>query len=367
MSIKKTIILITLLIFSTINLNAENFTKVASSKPVLVQSGKEKEWCPICGMSIKMFYKTSHTSKLFNHNNKDRQYCSVRCLVVDMKEYTIDLKSIKVVDASSQQLISAINAFYVVESKVKGTMSKVSKLAFATKNDANEFIKKYGGRVVSFKEVLKMAEASLKSDISMVTKKKEKKIYPMGKKIFTKMCKQDIKLTDYLEINELKSDIKNKKLCKPLKEKQLQALSLYLWEVKRFERLDKILDKIDVPKDAKCPICGMFVYKYPRWAVKLTHNKKDLYFDGVKDMFKYYFKYKNIKDKIIVTDYYSQKAIDARTAFYVIGSDIYGPMGDELIPFQNENDAKTFYMDHRAKKIIKFKDVKKEEVYKLDE
>ena len=49
-------------------------------------------------------------------------------------EVEIEKDSIKVVDASTQKLIDAQQAFYVVGSKVKGTMSKVSKLAFASKD-----------------------------------------------------------------------------------------------------------------------------------------------------------------------------------------------------------------------------------------
>ena len=74
---------------------------------------------------------------------KKRQYCSIRCLAVDMQEYNISLDNVIVVDAKTQKLINAKNAFYVVNSKVKGTMSKVSKLAFKNKKDALEFIKKY--------------------------------------------------------------------------------------------------------------------------------------------------------------------------------------------------------------------------------
>ncbi len=82
---------------------------------------------------------------------------------------------------------------------------------------------------------------------------------------------------------------------------------------------------------------------------------------------KYYFDNKDGISKILVTDYYSQKAIDATKAYFVIGSDTYGPMGNELIPFLDENDAKTFYMDHRGTQVIKFEDIKEDEVYKLDE
>ena len=70
--------------------------------------------------------------------------------------------------------------------------------------------------------------------------------------------------------------------------------------------------------------------------------------------------------KILVTDYYSQKAIDAKEAYYVIGSDVYGPMGDELIPFKKLEDAEVFSMDHKGKKIVQFRDIKEKEVYELD-
>ena len=60
---------------------------------------------------------------------------------------------------------------------------------------------------------------------------------------------------------------------------------------------------------------------------------------------------------ILVTDYYTQKTIDARKAFYVTNSDIHGPMGHELIPFANEKDAKIFKKDHYGKLILKFTDI----------
>ena len=364
----KTIFLSFLVIISTFStLEAGSFSKKATLKPVFTQDGKQKYWCPVCGMDIKTFYKTSHTSQLQNHKN--RQYCSLRCLAVDMKEYKIDLDSIKVVDAITQKFIIAKDAYYVVGSKVKGTMSKVSKLAFSTKQSAENFVKKYKGKIVNFKTALSMAKESLESDIAMVTKKKEKKMYPMGKNIFHKMCNENINLNNYIEINQLKSDIKNRKLCKPLNTKQFQALALYLWEVKRFGDLGGIVGKIEVHNDEKCPVCGMFVYKYPRWATQIFYGSKHYSFDGVKDMMKYYFDKEHKKgiSKILVTDYYSQKAIDATKAYYVFGSDIYGPMGDEMIPFINKNDAKTFLLDHKGKNILLFDDITKDKVYKLDE
>jgi nitrous oxide reductase accessory protein NosL len=125
----------------------------------------------------------------------------------------------------------------------------------------------------------------------------------------------------------------------------------------------------------KCPICGMFVAKYPDFLAEiLFKNGSYAVFDGVKDMFKYYFnikKYNPPQDKenieaIYVTDYYSLNLIDGLRAYYVLGSNVYGPMGNELIPFAKESDAKEFMKDHQGKSIVTFQDVKYEMVKALD-
>jgi len=128
-------------------------------------------------------------------------------------------------------------------------------------------------------------------------------------------------------------------------------------------------------KKDKCPVCGMFVYRYPDWMGQIIFKDGSAaFFDGAKDLFKYYFnlnKYnpkKIVKDiaTIYVTEYYDMKIIDAKTAFFVIGSDIYGPMGRELIPFVNKADAESFKKDHKGKRILRFEDIKPAVIKKLD-
>jgi len=128
------------------------------------------------------------------------------------------------------------------------------------------------------------------------------------------------------------------------------------------------------PRD-KCPVCGMFVAKYPDWVTEIIF-KDGTYaiFDGPKDLFKYYLnleKYNPSKklsdiDSIYVTDYYSLVFIDGYKAIYVTGSDVYGPMGKELIPFEKEADAKEFMKDHKGKSLLKFKEVTMELIKQLD-
>jgi nitrous oxide reductase accessory protein NosL len=113
----------------------------------------------------------------------------------------------------------------------------------------------------------------------------------------------------------------------------------------------------------------MFVAKYPKWAAQITYKdskgiESSVYFDGVKDLVKFFQKpekwgkFKGITiTSILVSDYYSSKAIDGKASFYVIGSDVYGPMGKELIPFESEQNAKTFMADHNGKSIVKFSEI----------
>jgi nitrous oxide reductase accessory protein NosL len=119
------------------------------------------------------------------------------------------------------------------------------------------------------------------------------------------------------------------------------------------------------PKD-KCPVCGMFVAKYPNWLASARFKDGTiLYFDGPKDLFSWYLDIKryspgrNGADIVALTvrEYYSLKTIDAKSAFFVAGSTVKGPMGRELVPFATEADAASFMKDHGGKKVLRFKDV----------
>lgn len=132
------------------------------------------------------------------------------------------------------------------------------------------------------------------------------------------------------------------------------------------------------PKPAaadKCMVCGMFVAKYPDWiGVIVFKDSVTRFFDGPKDLFTYYFsikKYDPQKDRadigaIWVKDYYTLSFIDGRKAFYVIGSDVLGPMGKELVAFKSAADAGAFLKDHTGKKVLEFKDITPEVMKQLE-
>ena len=119
------------------------------------------------------------------------------------------------------------------------------------------------------------------------------------------------------------------------------------------------------PKD-KCPVCGMFVAKYPDFAAQIQFRDGSIFhFDGAKDMFKYYLNLSRYAPgkkpaditAVLVTNYYDLTLTDALPANYVVGSDVFGPMGRELIPFAKESEALDFLKDHKGKSLLRFRDV----------
>ncbi len=372
---KKILFLAVFLAFIPISLSAAQFQAVKPKQAVLVQKGSIKKWCPNCGMNLVMFYKTSHYIVL--ENGKKVQFCSMHCLADTYhngKYLGQKIKAIYGVDVVSLKQYPVNQLTYVVGSKVKGTMTKRSKYAFKSKDEALKFKKKNGGTLTDFNNTLSLAQKDLKADKKMIGMKRSKMMYPMGKKILNKRCnKKAIERIHYQFINDLKAQIVRKSLCGKMNPKELQALALYVAYQKSGGGTTTTL-AINVPKKAKCPVCGMFVAKYPRWAAVIVgQNGEKYYFDGVKDMMKFIFYTKSYIKKSIniksieVTDYYRGNSIPGKEAYYVIGSNVTGPMGNELIPFATKVGAETFMKDHHGKKILSYSQITKGMVKTLDE
>lgn len=128
------------------------------------------------------------------------------------------------------------------------------------------------------------------------------------------------------------------------------------------------------PKDL-CPVCGMMVAKYPNWVAAVVWKDGHAHhFDGAKDLFKFLHdlskyapghKREDISG-LYVTDFYNLQRVDARKALYVVGSDVLGPMGHELVPLTNTEDAADFMKDHKGKRVYEYGQVTREIAASLD-
>ena len=198
------------------------FQSVSRKKATILQSGKAKMFCPECGMTLHMFYKTNHAATI---NGKVKQFCSLHCLVEAGLNNDRELKNIQVVDVKSLKFIPVSKATYVVGSSKKGTMSMKSKYAFAKKKDAKEFAKKFGGKVVDFKKAYKIANNAFLKESKMIAQK-QAKMAKKGEMMYNKMCKKtNLKFSSTAEA---KAYLKSSEICGNIKGKKLQAIGIYL-------------------------------------------------------------------------------------------------------------------------------------------
>lgn len=280
------------------------------------------------------------------------------CLAYIARAYTLNpsiIDTLFVSDFYTGEKINPSDAFFVINAKQKSSCSKYPIFAFSNKDEAKQFAQHYGGAIRDFDFALFVAQKDLEHD-NPILQAREEKDATRGQKILEMLCHND------------------RQKCPKMNKDDGNALLFYLANKEMIQQTQN-LSKIEVPTDSKCPVCGMFVAKYPKWAahivVKEGHNH---YFDGVKDMMKFYFepqKYHHNHAKedfisVLVSDYYTLEKIEAKDAFFVVGSNIYGPMGHELIPFKSEKDARSFSTSHNGKKIYRFDALTLDIVWDLD-
>ena len=194
------------------------------------------------------------------------------------------------------------------------------------------------------------------------------KLSQKGEKIVHALCEREKLPSASGTIEALMEKIKASKSCPPLSKSKLEAVAYYISN----GSMTIHQEHMQVPRDAKCPVCGMFVGKYPKWTAFMEREEKKYFFDGVKDMMKYYifdgdFVYDRKQiSRMTVSDYYTLEEIPAKEAFYVLDSNVFGPMGHELIPFKNEKSAKTFKSEHNGKAIVKFDEITDQMLMSLD-
>ena len=116
------------------------------------------------------------------------------------------------------------------------------------------------------------------------------------------------------------------------------------------------------------PVYQLPINKYRKFSTELTlKNGKKIEFASVKSMMNFYFftsrypqlgaKSRQDIDKMFVKSYLSGKKMDAKNAWYVFGSKLIGPHGDDLIPLASDMEVQLFkkkYGGTRVMRIEKF-------------
>lgn len=107
-----------------------------------------------------------------------------------------------------------------------------------------------------------------------------------------------------------------------------------------------------VPEEARCPVCGMYPARTPRWAAQLIFNDGGaLFFDSPLELFRFLLRmdlYHAGHDAQDVARAYVSDAGDGRwvsiaEAYFVQGSRQLGPMRNQDLPaFAEHGDAEAF-------------------------
>jgi copper chaperone NosL len=143
------------------------------------------------------------------------------------------------------------------------------------------------------------------------------------------------------------------------------AFPLTLWAAEMVDLPDG--SKLDLAQS--CPVCSMKVGGGALgFGAAVFKDGKVVGFDGPGDLFryflepaKYHFDAANITH-LFVTEYGSPKLLDAKTAFFVVGSDFTGSMGPDAAPFATQEAAEKFKAEHHGRAVVAFTGVKPEDL-----
>jgi nitrous oxide reductase accessory protein NosL len=124
--------------------------------PVALLEGGEREDCDVCGMWIDLYMKTRYVISL--KNDTDISFCSIACTAKYIRKHQGEVSQIMAADYLSEGLTDAEKAFYLSGSDVPGVMNYTSRIAFSTLEKAEDFQKKHGGSIISFKQALEEIE-----------------------------------------------------------------------------------------------------------------------------------------------------------------------------------------------------------------
>lgn len=130
-----------------------------------------------------------------------------------------------------------------------------------------------------------------------------------------------------------------------------------------------------IAKSERCPVCGMYPANFPHWHAQIVFkNGEHASFDAAADMFRFLnnmgkFDKKHVAadiGKIFVPAYDKSGWLDAKQAYFVAGSKVKGPMGNDLPAFSSKDEAIRFSQKSGGKP-LSFEQITPEVVNSADE
>ena len=107
----------------------------------------------------------------------------------------------------------------------------------------------------------------------------------------------------------------------------------------------------------RCALCGMRVTRGAAFSSGArTAAGADVVFDSVKCMFRWLGQHTDAQDPW-VTEHLSRTPRPARDTFFVLGTELQGPMGADLVPVDTRAHAEQILAGHHGTRILAFAEV----------
>jgi nitrous oxide reductase accessory protein NosL len=114
-------------------------------------------------MDRNMFARTRY---IFETHGGEHYVCSMACVVILSMKLREEPEKVKVAEyLHPESMIVAERAIYVIGSKARGTMTKVSKIAFSDRKEAETIVERYGGRLAGYDEAFRTAKKEVQQYI----------------------------------------------------------------------------------------------------------------------------------------------------------------------------------------------------------
>lgn len=136
-----------------------------------------------------------------------------------------------------------------------------------------------------------------------------------------------------------------------------------------------MLDPRPIPAEARCPVCGMYPARNPRWAAQVIFKDGAAhFFDSPADLFAFLRdvarRDRNYAGEDVamtfVTDFESGQWTEAGRAFFVHGSTLVGPMRDADLPAFASREAADTLAAQRGGRVLRLAELTPEIVQSLN-
>lgn len=119
-------------------------------------------------------------------------------------------------------------------------------------------------------------------------------------------------------------------------------------------------------KEARCKTCGMRIDPKSAWLAELvTSDGAVVSFDTPQCALRAWRSNAVAATSLRVHEYYDRAMRDAGTLRFVIGSDVKGPMGPDLVPVDPSRVSK-FMQDHAGRRVLDLEEISLSELGNLE-